>query len=100
MAWVPPSHPSPPPPPPLRIALEADGPAHYLASHPPRPSTRTGGTSNRDALRAAAGWFAVPVPYAAWDGLGGDPAAEAAYVRGLLDGAVRAWRERGNRQAV
>jgi len=80
--------------PPLRIALEADGPAHFLASHAPGPGTRTGGTANRDALLSAAGWAAVPVPYAAWDALGGDPAAEAAYVRSLLDGAVVEWKAR------
>jgi hypothetical protein len=92
---------APSPPPPLRIALEADGPAHYLASHAPSPATRTGGTVNRDALLAAAGWFPVPVPYAAWDALGGDPVAEAVFVRGLLDGAVRAWKaEREERAAA
>ena len=47
-----------------KCAVEADGPPHFLLSHPTDPD---GGTANRNVTLAAEGWVVVPVPYFEWD---------------------------------
>ena len=64
-----------------RVAVEADGPAHYLASH---ARCADGATAVRDALLRRDGWAVVAVPYWEWDEVQGDAAAEAAYVERRL----------------
>ena len=67
-----------------RVALEADGPLHFLASH---PRVAGGATAVRDALVARDGWAPVPVPYWEWDELGGDADAQVAYIDAKLAAA-------------
>ena len=64
-----------------RVAVEADGPPHYLTSH---PRFADGATAVRDALLRRDGWAVVAVPYWEWDEMGGDAVAEAAYVERRL----------------
>ena len=47
----------------LRIALEADGPRHFLRNRPRQPK---GSTLLRNRLLAALGWRVVVVPYFDW----------------------------------
>jgi very-short-patch-repair endonuclease len=51
----------------LRIALEADGPTHFLRNTEPRQ--QTGETRARDRLLRGWGWHVIIAPYSAWTGL-------------------------------
>jgi hypothetical protein len=60
------------------VALEVDGPSHFL--HDGRPD---GSTLLRDRMLAAHGWRVVVVDYRVWDGLA-DDAQQEEYLRRLL----------------
>ena len=47
----------------LKVAIEVDGPYHYLLNWPPNP---TGATLLRRRLLRAQGWRMVSVPYFLW----------------------------------
>lgn len=47
----------------LKVAIEVDGPYHYLLNWPPSP---TGATLLRRRLLRAQGWRMVSVPYFLW----------------------------------
>jgi sirohydrochlorin ferrochelatase len=57
----------------LRIALEADGPTHFLRNT--EPPQQTGDTRARDRLLRGWGWHVIVVPYVVWDAMFADGAA-------------------------
>lgn len=63
----------------VRVALEVDGPRHYLRSHARRAR---GATLLRNRLLVALGWRVVVLPYQDWPASGFD--ARVAYLRTLL----------------
>ena len=52
----------------LKIAVEADGPRHFLRNRQRQPR---GGTLLRNRLLAALGWHVVVIPYYDWEAAGG-----------------------------
>jgi acetyl esterase/lipase len=60
------------------VALEVDGPSHFLQDGRP-----DGSTLLRDRMLAAHGWRVVVVDYRVWDGLA-DDAQQEEYLRRLL----------------
>jgi hypothetical protein len=67
----------------LRIALEVDGPFHFLDNGQPNGPTRL-----RDWFLTAHGWRVVVVPYHEWDALGTQQ-ERAAYLTRLLASAAQ-----------
>jgi very-short-patch-repair endonuclease len=55
----------------LRIALEADGPYHFLRN----AELQTGDTRARDRLLRGWGWHVIVVPHVVWDAMFADGAA-------------------------
>ncbi len=49
----------------LRVALEADGPTHFLRNL--EPLQQTGDTQARDRLLRGWGWHVIMVPYVVWN---------------------------------
>ncbi len=67
------------------VAVEVDGPIHYLCNKP-HTHTKDGPTTLRDRQLSRV-FEHVSVPYWEWDALRGDKAAEERYMWGLLVGA-------------
>jgi very-short-patch-repair endonuclease len=67
----------------LRIALEADGPTHFLRNL--EPPQQTGDTRARDRLLRGWGWHVVVVPFMVWEAMfaGGAAPSNKQLVAGL-----------------
>ena len=74
----------------LRLAVEADGPAHFL-----RPGREVGGvTLARNRALAVRGFVVVSVPYWEWGKVRHDEGKAAAYLSRAVEDAVARWRLR------
>jgi hypothetical protein len=69
------------------VALQADGPVHFLLDGQGRPCSQDGRTQLRDTILRLLGWLVVVVPGHEWAQLAGDAAKEA-YLRRRLDAAA------------
>jgi hypothetical protein len=69
------------------VALQADGPTHFLLDGQEQPCCPDGRTQLRDAILRRLGWLVVVVPAHQWDRLG-DDAAKEAYLRCRLDASA------------
>ncbi len=72
----------------VRLAIEVDGPHHFMSN---KPRLATGETLLRNVLLEARGWRVVSVPlgpHAPWDGLR-NAEERASYLQGLIDDSRR-----------
>ncbi|GBF92400.1 hypothetical protein Rsub_05602 [Raphidocelis subcapitata] len=73
----------------LRLAIEADGPCHFL-----RPGREVSGdTLARNRALSARGCVVVSVPYWEWDKVRHDAGKAAAYLSQAVEDAVARWRQ-------
>lgn len=71
-----------------RIAVEVDGPSHFIHDLESGRVWIDGSTALRNRCLALAGWEVVSIPFHEWDGLGGDVEREDEYLRGKLSSPV------------
>jgi hypothetical protein len=69
------------------VALQADGPTHFLLDGQGQPCSQDGSTQLRDSILRLLGWLVVVVPGHEWAQLGGNAAKED-YLRRRLDAAA------------
>jgi hypothetical protein len=69
------------------VALQADGPTHFLLDGQGQPCSQDGPTQLRDTILRLLGWLVVVVPGHEWAQLGGNAAKED-YLRRRLDAAA------------
>ena len=74
---------------PRRVAIEVDGPLHFLRGPGADVGERgrrhlNGSTRLKQRLLSLLGWDVLSVPYYEWDALGHDLQAQCVYVRSLL----------------
>ena len=69
------------------VALQADGPTHFLLDGRGQPCSSDGRTQLRDTILRLLGWLVVVVPGHEWAQLG-DDADKEAYLRHRLDAAA------------
>ncbi|GBF91357.1 hypothetical protein Rsub_04097 [Raphidocelis subcapitata] len=75
----------------LRLAMEADGPTHFL-----RPGREVGGhTLARNRALSARGCVVVSVPYWEWAKVQRDAGKAAAYLSQAVEDAVARWQQQG-----
>ncbi|GLI61903.1 hypothetical protein VaNZ11_004423, partial [Volvox africanus] len=65
----------------VRVAVEANGPQHYLRTH---PTALEGSTLLRSRLLRARGWAPLHVHWREWQNLGGDVLRQRRYLRAKL----------------
>ncbi len=71
------------------IAIEVDGPTHFLNSH---PDELDGPTQLRNRLLESRGWRVVSVPVTEWQRAGPEEASKIAFLQTLLEQAgVAGW---------
>ena len=70
------------------VAVEVDGPTHFLQGEWARRPT--GSTALKRRQLRAAGWPLLPVPYWEWSQFNGAPAAQQAYMARALKATVQA----------
>ena len=78
---------------PRRVAIEVDGPSHFLRGPGADAGERGGGHLNgstrlKQRLLSLLGWDVLSVPYYDWDALGHDLQAQCVYVRSLLSASL------------
>lgn len=78
-----------------RVAVEANGPQHYLRTHPNRLE---GPTGLRARLLRARGWLPLHVHYADWQQLGGDLRRQRGYLRSRLKQVLRQQQQQWGQQ--
>ncbi len=63
-----------------RLAVEVDGPSHYMRPDADPTYTPNGSTRLKRRLLELAGWRVVSVPFFEWNVAGGDASREASYI--------------------